>query len=280
MSERKFGLVGCTAAVGRLLGALAIMLTLSGLSAAQASAQTAKATTPDSGSLSTLQQQNSQILEELKAIHKLLEKVLAQPATTRPAAAAAPEIRMKVAVLPGDRFLGKADAPLTMVEFTDLQCPFCRQFHTTAFEQIKREYIDTGKLRFISRDMPLPQIHPVAEAAAKASLCAAEQGADKFWEMRHVILLNNRALKLEMLATFAQDLKLNMDNYSACAADSSRFAAALEADQKFASEAGIKGTPTFVVGRSNADGVEGVRLVGSLPFADYDARFKQALAEK
>jgi protein-disulfide isomerase len=227
-------------------------------------------------------QQSKLILEELRAIHKLLEKVLAQPSAARPAtaAAAAPDTRIKVAVLPGDRFLGKADAPLTMVEFTDLQCPFCRQFHTTAFEQIKREYIDIGKLRFISRDMPLPQIHPVAEAAAKASLCAGEQGADKFWEMRHAVLLNNRALKPEMLATFAQDLKLNMDKYSACAADANRFVPALEADQKMASEAGIKGTPTFVVGRSSAGGVEGVRLVGALPFADFDARLKQALAEK
>ena len=77
--------------------------------------------------------------------------------------------------------LGRPDAPLTMVEFTDLQCPFCRQFILTSFDEIKKNWIDTGKLRYISRDFPL-DFHAQAMPAARAARCAGEQG--KFWEMR------------------------------------------------------------------------------------------------
>src|ERR1700730_9107099 len=84
--------------------------------------------------------------------------------------------------------LGRLDAPLTMIEFTDLQCPFCRQFHVTAFDQLTIKKLTTGKLRFISRDIPVEAAHPLAMRAAVAARCAGYQG--KFWEMRDTVLVN------------------------------------------------------------------------------------------
>ena len=90
--------------------------------------------------------------------------------------------------------LGRADAPVTLVEFTDLECPFCRSFHVGAFEKVKQTYIDSGKVRFVSFDFPL-DIHPNARPAALAVRCAGEQG--KFWEMRHLVTVNATALSRE-----------------------------------------------------------------------------------
>jgi protein-disulfide isomerase len=227
----------------------------------------------------SLPQQNQEILNELKAIRQLLEKLagpLGQPLPT-PTAAAPVDDHVKLANITG-RAIGRADAPLTMVEFTDLQCPFCRQFHLTAFEQIKKEYIDTGKLRYISRDFPLDTIHPFAIAAAQASRCAADQ--DKFWEMRHTILVNNAGLNPDVFATFAQDLKMNVAAFKTCQASAStKFQAELQKDRTDGSSVGITGTPSFVIGRSSANALDGIRLVGAQPFAAFDAKLKELLSK-
>ena len=232
-------------------------------------------------SAQSLSQQNDQILNELKAIRQLLEKLagpLGQPGAPIPTQAAAPtDDNVKLATVTGP-VLGKPDAPLTMVEFTDLQCPFCRQFHVTAYEQIKKDYIDTGKLRYISRDFPLDSIHPFAQGAARASRCAADQG--KFWEMRHTILLNNAALTNDVFNTFAQDLKLNVATFKACEATAaSKFQADMQKDLTDAASVGVSGTPTFVIGKTGATGLDGVRIVGAQPYAVFDAKLKELLAK-
>jgi len=228
----------------------------------------------------SLQQQNDQILNELKAIRQLLEKLAGplggapgQPVPTAAAPAPMPiDDKVKLANVTG-YVLGKADAPLTMVEFTDLQCPFCRQFHVTTFEQLKKDYIDTGKLRYVSRDFPLDSIHPYAIAAARAARCAGDQG--KFWEMRHTILVNNAALNNDVFATFANDLKLNTSSYKTCAADASKWQSDMQKDLTEGQGAGVSGTPSFVIGRTSATGLDGVRLVGAQPYPVFDAKLKE-----
>jgi len=117
------------------------------------------------------------ILNELHQIRTLLEK-------QQPPAQAAP--RAETAKVSSAGFaLGRSDAPITIVEFADYQCPFCRQFHSAAYERLKKNYIDTGKVRFISRDLPL-EIHSNASAAAQASRCAGDQ--EKFWPMRDMLI--------------------------------------------------------------------------------------------
>ncbi len=227
----------------------------------------------------SLQQQNDQILNELKAIRQLLEKLagpLGQPGAQQAGVPSA-DAEVKLAGPITGYILGKPDAPLTMVEFTDLQCPFCRQFRTGAFEQLKKDYIDTGTLRYISRDFPLDQLHPLAATAARAARCAGEQG--RFWEMRHAILLNNSQLKDAMFTTLASELKLDAAVFASCLAAAGRFDADLRKDQADAASVGISGTPSFVVGRTTASDLEGVLIVGAQPFAAFDARLKNLLSK-
>lgn len=171
--------------------------------------------------------------------------------------------------------IGKANAPLTMVEFTDLQCPFCRQFHLTVFDEIKRDWIETGRLRYISRDFPLDAIHPLAIRAAKAARCAGEQ--EEFWEMRHEILLNNQRLNAPLMTTLAGDLHLDRETFGRCLDASSQHDADIRKDVADGTSIGVSGTPSFVIGRMTATGLEGVLVVGAQPYTTFDARLKELM---
>src|SRR5256885_9876297 len=157
------------------------------------------------------QQQGDEMLRELRAIRILLERLT----TPRPSAPPQPEVG-RVTNLTGYA-LGRPDAPLTMVEFTDLQCPFCRQFILTSFNDIRKNWIDTGKLRYISRDFPL-DFHAQAMPAARAARCAGEQG--KFWEMRLGLMRNANLLTPEYITRTASDLKIDSKAFAACTATS------------------------------------------------------------
>ena len=233
------------------------------------------------GAQQSLQQQNEQILNELKAIRQLLER-LAGPigaggAAPAPVPTAAVNENVTLTGPVTGMMLGKPDAPLTMIEYTDLQCPFCRQFQINTFEQIKKEYIDTGRLRYVARDLPIESIHPQAMPAARATRCAGEQG--KFWEMRHSILVNNAQLTPDSFATFARDLKLDAGEFKTCFADTARFQAEIARDMAEAASAGISATPSFVIGRTSSTGIEGVRFIGAQPFAAFEAKLKELSAK-
>ena len=204
------------------------------------------------------------MLKELRAIRMLLEKLT----TPQPAAPPAPQVG-KVTNLAG-YVLGRPDAPLTMVEFTDLQCPFCRQFILTSFDEIKKNWIDTGKLRYISRDFPL-DFHAQAMPAARAARCAGEQG--KFWEMRLGLMRNANLLTADYITKTAGDLKLEPKAFTACAASASLRRRDPGGDSG-RHQAWVGGTPTFVMGRTTATAVEGPMMVGALPYAQFDAKLK------
>ncbi len=221
--------------------------------------------------------QSAQILQELKAIRQLLERLVAQqPTVARPAPPASARVTIKT--VPTEHALGRPDAPVTIMEFTDLQCPFCRQFHTTTFERIKRDYIEPGTVRFITRDLPLPTIHPLAMAAARMSRCAAEQG--RFWDMRHAILVNSTRLSAELFMSLAADLGLNPGAFAACSNQTGRLDALINADIAEASAAGLTGTPGFVIGRTppGGQGLTGTRLMGAQPFEAFETQIKELLA--
>ena len=219
----------------------------------------------------TAQQQNEEMLRELRAIRMLLER-LTTPQGQPPAPPPQP-LTGKVTNLKG-YVLGRADAPLTMIEFTDLQCPFCRQFVLTSFNDIKKNWIDTGKLRYISRDFPL-DFHAQAMPAARAARCAGEQG--KFWEMRLELLRNANLLSTDYIAKTASDLKLESKPFTSCIA-SSKYDAEIQAETAEGAKLGVGGTPTFIMGRTTAASVEGPMVVGALPYAQFDAKLKELLA--
>ena len=215
------------------------------------------------------QQLSEEMLKELRQIRQILEKI------SQPQQAAAPP-QPTTAKLTNTKgyVLGRPDAPLTMVEFTDLQCPFCRQYVTVTFEQLKKDWIDTGKLRYISRDFPL-DFHAQAMPAARAARCAGEQG--KFWEVRMVLLRNANLLSADFITKTAADQKLDTKAFAACIA-STKFDAEIQADLQEGTRIGVNGTPSFVLGRTGASGLEGPMIVGALPYATFDAKLKDLLA--
>src|SRR6266699_53853 len=148
-------------------------------------------------------QQADDILNELRQIRQLLER---QTKPAQPPAPAPEQITRAKVTLEGVPMMGSKDAPLTIVEFTDYQCPFCQRFHVTTFSDLKKNYIDTGKVRFYSRDLPL-DFHANAMRAAQAGRCAAEQ--NKFWELRDVMAMNPDKLGMDQILGFADNLKMD-----------------------------------------------------------------------
>jgi protein-disulfide isomerase len=214
-------------------------------------------------------EQAQEMLNELKLIRQAMEKMQS------PQAAPAPDDKVSYKFAPGGFSMGDAKAPLVLVEYTDLQCPFCQQFHNTAFAQIKANYIDTGKVRFVSRDFPL-DFHDNARRAATAGRCAAEQG--KYWEMRHVMIVNAEALKADNLTTYAGTVKMDVPKFKSCL-ESDKFKAQIDQDVAEGGVAGVQGTPSFVIGRLENDKLQGVRMVGAMPYAQFDAKIQEMLGE-
>jgi protein-disulfide isomerase len=182
------------------------------------------------------------IIDELRQIRKLLERLPSGPGVGAGASAPSHErerVTVNLGTLPA---LGRNDAPLTIVEFTDYECPFCQRFHMTTFNDLKREYIDTGKVRYISRDLPLP-MHPNAMQAAHAARCAGEQ--NKFWEMRHALIVNADQLGHGRYSELANELKLDPVIFQTCLDNPAKYKAEIEMDMSNADQAGIDGTPGF-----------------------------------
>lgn len=220
-------------------------------------------------------QQADAILNELKAIHQLLLNPPATRAAAAPAAPA-PNEKVKMSVGTGWYSMGRDDAPVTVVEFTDYQCPFCRKFESDSFAQLKKEYIDTGKVRFVSRDLPL-DFHPNAPGAAVAARCAGEQ--HKFWEMRDAMMLDTATdLSPDAILKYGQKTNLDMSAFSACLKDK-KFTEAIKKDSADAGALGISGTPSFVIGKTDKTEIAGVRIVGAVPFAVFDSTIKDLLTK-
>ncbi|MGB7758236.1 MAG: DsbA family protein [Bryobacteraceae bacterium] len=209
--------------------------------------------------------QADEILQELRQIRQLLERQQQQQP-------AGPPVKIKMN-LEGALMLGSKDAPVTMVEFTDYQCPFCQAFHTQTFGDLKKNFIDTGKVRFFSRDLPLDSMHPNAMRAAEAGRCAAEQGLAQFWKLRDVMGHHPDKLDMDSLLADAEFLKLDVNAFRVCVV-SERHKADIQADMMEAMRIGSDGTPAFVVGKSTAEGVEGDLVVGAQPYNTFELKLR------
>ncbi|BAU47460.1 thioredoxin [Sulfurifustis variabilis] len=218
------------------------------------------------------EQQADDILNELRAIRRVLER---QQEPEQPQARPPADQKVSIEFAPGGYSLGRADAPVVMVEYADYQCPFCRQYHQTTFEQIKRNYVDTGRVRYVSRDFPLA-FHEHARGAALAARCAGEQG--RFWELRHAMIANANQVKAENIFAYAGDLGLDMDRFRGCL-ESGRYGEKVERDVAEGRAAGVSGTPSFVLGRLNGDRLEGIRIVGAMPYQAFASRLEEAIEQ-
>ncbi len=175
-----------------------------------------------------------------------------------------------------DAVLGDKNAPVTLIEFSDYECPFCKKYFTDTFPQIKAKYIDTGKVKLVFRDLPLPFHEPMATKEAIAANCARKQKNDDMYfkyhdEMFKQTTSNGTGLNDEKLKTIATGLSLNLNSFESCLKDKA-MEDEVKKDLADASAAGANGTPSFIVGKSTSNGtVQGSLVVGAQPFAAFEA---------
>ena len=177
---------------------------------------------------------------------------------TSPAAAMSP-------VTKDDPSLGPADAAVVIVEFSDYQCPYCQMWHQEVLPRILAEYPD--QVRFIYRDFPLSG-HPEAQPAAEAANCAGDQ--DAYWEFQEAIFSGLYGYGETAYTQYAQDLGLDMDDFSSCVANRKHQAEVLE-DYSDAISLGVQSTPTFFI--------NGTQLVGAQPYETFKNMIESALSQ-
>jgi protein-disulfide isomerase len=213
------------------------------------------------------------ILEELKAIRRVLEKIEKQGLGE---ARKGPVKPTTATVAIGNKpAMGSESAPVTVVEFADYQCPYCLRFTKTTFPSLKQDYIDTGKVRWVALNLPLP-FHKDARKAAQAAHCAGEQG--KFWEMREELFKNPKKIAAEDLPEHAASVGVDVKAFNACMA-SDRHMTEIDQDAKDASAARLTGTPSFIIGKTASDKITGQVIIGAQPLNAFNAAITKALGE-
>ena len=164
-----------------------------------------------------------------------------------------------------DAIKGKENAPVTMVEFSDYECPFCGRHFEQTYSQIIKEYVDTGKVKLVYRDFPL-DFHPNAQKAAEAAECAGEQ--NKYWEMHDKLFENQQALGINNLKQYAKEIGLNTDKFNNCL-DSGEMTSEVSKDIQDGQAVGISGTPGFII--------NGQLVSGAQPFSAFKQIIEQEL---
>jgi protein-disulfide isomerase len=163
-----------------------------------------------------------------------------------------------------DPSIGPADAPVTIIEFSDYQCPYCKLWYQQVFTQLMANY--PNQIRFVYRDLPITG-HPEGIPAAEAADCAGAQ--DSYWEYHNALFSQQYDLGRTAYEQYASDLGLNMAAFTTCL-DDHRYQAEVNADARDAAQMGLGSTPTFLI--------NGRILVGALPYADFKAVIDEELA--
>ncbi len=171
-----------------------------------------------------------------------------------------------------DPVLGDPNAPVTMIEFSDFQCPYCRAFWRDTLPLIKQNYIDTGKVKLVYRDFPL-SIHPNSMLGAQAADCAIDQG--KFWQMHDEIFSQQDKQGIDTIPFTQADTEkwaaavgLNVGQFHSCVT-AGNYTDEINKDIADGTAAGVDGTPTF--------SINGLKVVGAQPYAVFQSAIEQAL---
>ena len=167
----------------------------------------------------------------------------------------------------GDPVLGNPDAKLTMIEFSDFQCSFCKRHHEQTFPELKAKYFDPGLVKLIFKDFPLA-FHENAQPAAEAGQCAFEQG--KFWEYQDKLFENQEKLDKTSLKKYAGEIDLNQARFDSCL-DSGKYRQRVNDDAALGQKIGVKGTTSFLIGDTLVD--------GAYPFAAFEKVIEEKLKE-
>jgi len=198
------------------------------------------------------------------AIAKLELKILQNQLPTKQ-----PQLPVKISA-DNDPIIGNPDAPITIIEFSDFQCPFCARFHSQTLPLILDEYIEQGKVKLVFRDFPIQSIHPNALPASIAAECANEQG--KFKEMHDMLFDNqnewNKQDTVDALSSFSQyatNIQLEQETFDSCLTNG-KYIEEIKKDLDDGRDYGVSGTPRFFVGN---DQIGYVELKGAQPFESF-----------
>jgi protein-disulfide isomerase len=206
-------------------------------------------------------------------------------ATPPPTTAAAANVTGAPAAAPTEdtspKKVSMSDAPVTLIEFSDYECPFCKQYFTQTYSQLKKDYVDTGKVKIVFRNLPL-SFHQNAHKEAEAALCAKDQGGDEvYWKFHDEVFTkttsNGLGLALTELPVIANDVGINGDTLQKCL-DDGKFTKKVDDDLAYSSTVGASATPTFFVGKSDSSGtILGTPLVGAQPYATFKSTIDKLL---
>jgi protein-disulfide isomerase len=217
-----------------------------------------------------------------REVQNLRDSLQGRPAApSAPAQAQAPAAEtVTVVSIDGGAVKGEQNAKLTLVEFTDYQCPFCSRHYRETMPKIVDEYVKTGKVKYVLREFPLESIHRQAVKAAEAATCSGEQG--KYWEMHSLLFSNQKAMTIKDFVDHAQGLGLDSAKFLQCV-DSGKYTAKVRKDLNDAQKAGATGTPTFYLGLTDPKSAEVKtvrKLVGAQPYAAFKDAIDALLAAK
>jgi protein-disulfide isomerase len=179
--------------------------------------------------------------KDLAEIKTLIKEIKAAPAPR----AAGPAFKEQVVSIGSSPVKGQTNATVTLMEFSDYQCPFCARHYRDVMPTLTTEYIDTGKVKFVMREKPIPSLHRNAMNASMAALCAGDQG--KYWEMHNLLFDNQRELGDENLKAFAGTIGIDTSQFNECL-DGKKYQKQISEDIRLSDKLGMSGTPGFIVG--------------------------------
>jgi len=207
--------------------------------------------------ISALQQDIQQLRQELTNIGTQVNDIHAVATRSRKPQAKTLPTQVNYTADGEVPLLGDAGAKLAIIEFSDYQCPYCKRFIDQTFDKLKTNYIDVGKVQYLTRDFPL-SFHPKAKGAAVAANCSLQQ--DAYWPMRSALFNNMKQLGDELYQQTATSLSLDMTKFSDCLSEP-QVLSKVEADMALGTSLGIRGTPSFVIGRIENDKLVDPQLV-------------------
>lgn len=221
-------------------------------------------------------------LKYLETASKTPPTQVAAAGNTVPQAIPTENLSPKQVSIDDDPVLGSKDAKVTIVEFSDYECPFCKRHFDQTFPDLKKEYIDTGKVKLVYRDLPLSFHDPMATTEAIAANCARNQGGDPTYFKYHDEIFkrttsNGNGLTKDALYKISDGLGLNTTALKTCM-DDPKQAEEVKKDLADATAVGATGTPAFFVGKSTANGViTGTKVNGAQPFSAFKTIIDQQL---
>ena len=178
--------------------------------------------------------------------------------------------------LAGVQTKGDARAPLVFVELADFQCPFCGRYAQDIYPQIQRDFVDTGRIVYAFRNLPIEEIHPLALKAAEAAECAGYQG--KFWEMHDMLFKRQPQLTPRDLSDYAEAVGLDRTSFGVCL--SGQATAQVKKDETDMARLGLTSTPTFLIGTVEGANLRVMRkIVGSQSYSVFKSVIQSLLIQ-